>query len=243
MVTAKAATASLPQLEMVRELAKDEPAEARLRSSMGRMADAKAAKSGLGAEFDHLAAVARSNLTSGLELLGTLNEIGERPKRYPEGNSLADALALTRQLVSLDVGLKIFHIPWGSFDTHSGEVGTHGEHMRSIGEALEAFHNDLTDHGLSDQVLVATTSEFGRRPEANGSGTDHGTASTMLLSGPVKSGRHGTGPNFARLDNDGNVKATVSMSDYFATVAGWLGVPASEVVTGKAEPIPGLLLA
>ena len=248
MVTAKAATASLPQLDMVRELAKDEPAEQRLRSAMATMAGngagagkTAAGKSGLGADFDRLAGVARSRMMSGLELLGTLNEIGERPKRYPDGNSLADAFALTRQLVSLDVGLKIFHIPWGSFDTHSGEVGSHAEQMRALGDALDAFHKDLDDNGLADRVLVATTSEFGRRPEANGSGTDHGTASTMMLSGAVKPGRHGTSPNFARLDNEGNVKATLSMSDYYATLASWLGVPASEVITGKAEPVPGLL--
>lgn len=247
MVTARAITASLPQLDMVRELAKDEPSEQRLRAAMDAMANAKsqqkksASNGDSSLERERLTTIARSNLGSGLELLGTLNKLGERPKSYPENNSLADSLALSSQLLNLDVGVRVIHVPWGSFDTHTGEVGTHSDQMRQVGEALDAFHKDLERLGLSDRVLVATTSEFGRRPESNGSGTDHGAASTMLLSGAVKPGRHGIAPSFSRLDSDGNVKSTVSMSDYYATLATWLGVPPEEVVAKSATPISGLL--
>jgi uncharacterized protein (DUF1501 family) len=115
--------------------------------------------------------------------------------------------------------------------------------MIQFGTALAAFLDDLADAGLADRVLVATTSEFGRRAEANGGGTDHGTASTMMLAGAVKPGRHGAPPDFARRDGDGNVKATTSMMDYYATLTdSWLGVPTSEVLIGKGiAPIDGLV--
>jgi uncharacterized protein (DUF1501 family) len=246
MVTNRAVTATLPQLDMVRDMAKDEEPERRLRASLARMAAPKTptpntSSASAGPEIERLTAVARDNLGSGLELLGTLNRVGETSKTYPEGNPLADALALARQLVSLDVGVRVFHIPWGSFDTHTGEVGSHGEQMRQFGDALAAFRADLEKNALADRVVVATTSEFGRRAESNGSGTDHGTASTMMLTGAVRPGRHGTAPDFSRLDPDGNVRATVSMLDYYATLAHWLGLDVTQVAGKGAVPVTGLL--
>lgn len=91
--------------------------------------------------------------------------------------------------------------------------------MRRLGSALDAFENDLVRSGLSDRVLVATTSEFGRRPQANAGGTDHGADSTALVLGPVRAGRHGAPANFGQLDQSDNVAATVSMADYYATLA------------------------
>lgn len=133
--------------------------------------------------------------------------------------------------------MKVFHIPWGSFDTHTNQVGTHVDHMNRLGSALDAFANDLKANGLSNNVLLATTSEFGRRPEANQNGTDHGTASTMLLMGPMKTGRHGQPVNFKSLDDSGNVKATTSMTDYYATLAQWIGVRPDEVLGKGAHTI------
>ena len=45
--------------------------------------------------------------------------------------------------------------------------------------------------GLADDVLVVTTSEFGRRVAENGNrGTDHGHGNAMMiLGGPVKGGK------------------------------------------------------
>ena len=48
-----------------------------------------------------------------------------------------------------------------------------------------AFQADLEARGLADRVLVHLWSEFGRRPEENGSaGTDHGAAGVGFLIGP-----------------------------------------------------------
>jgi uncharacterized protein (DUF1501 family) len=246
MVADRAATVSLPQLDMVREIAKPEPNEQRLRAALDRyrrdVADASAAGlDGLDDETGHLMAIARESVGSGLDLLGNFTRLGERPKRYPD-NELGTSLAMVRQLISLDVGMRVFHIPWGSLDTHSNQVYAHNEHMATLGTALAAFLDDLDEHGFSERVVLASTSEFGRRAEANGNGTDHGTASTMFLAGAVKPGRHGQAPDFARLDDTGNVKATTSMADYYATLAeGWLGVPAAEAMSAGASVIPGLL--
>ena len=67
-------------------------------------------------------------------------------------------------------------------------------------------------------------------------------ASTMLLAGPVVGGRHGEAPSLRRLDDDGNLVATVGMDAYYATLAeAWFGVPASDVLPGSPTAIGGLI--
>jgi uncharacterized protein (DUF1501 family) len=244
LLSAKAPTVSLPALNMVRDLAKTEPGEDRLRSSLRSFstlseAAAKGSSLGVGDEADRWATLARANMGSGLDLLGNFTKLGEVPKSYPENNEIAQQLSMVRQLVSLGVGMRVFHLPWGSFDTHSNQIGDHQNQMLQLGAGLAAFLDDLHEHGLSDRVLVATVSEFGRRAEANGNGTDHGTASTMMLAGGrVKAGRYGTPVDFTKLDAEGNVKATTSLDDYYATLSqGWLGASTADVLGKRGTVI------
>src|SRR2546425_9831787 len=63
---------------------------------------------------------------------------------------------------------------------------------------------------MADRVLVATWSEFGRRPQESASaGTDHGTASSMFIVGDgVKGGVYGQMPSLSALDSGGDLKFT-----------------------------------
>lgn len=254
LITNKATTVSLPHLDAVRELMKEEPEQRRMREALRVVAHGSGGGSnggskgkdrdGIGvADTDAWLTMARSGLRAALDLSGMVGQVSDLPKSYPEGNDLAVSLGAIRQLISAGSGVKVFHVPWGSFDTHTNEVGTHTDHMNRLGIALAAFRDDLAAHGLSDRVLVATTSEFGRRPEANAGGTDHGTASSMLLMGPTRLGRHGKPVDFSRLDESGNVKATVSMADYQATLAQWLGARPSDVLASPGTVIDTLGLA
>jgi uncharacterized protein (DUF1501 family) len=224
LVSAKATTVALPAIDMVRELSKDEEEQRRLKKVMSTLARGDAERGALGGEMtNQLMAMARRGLNSSLDLSTMVGRIGEQPKEYPDSD-IARSLAMTRQLISINAGIQVFHIPWGNFDMHTNQIGAHSDHMNRLGLALDAFAKDLEANGLKDRVLLASTSEFGRRAEANQSGTDHGTASTMLMMGPVKAGRHGAPVNFKSLDGEGNVKATTSMTDYYATLASWIGV-------------------
>ena len=241
LISAKATTVALPALDAVREISKNEEEQRRLKKAMQTLAGASggADKLGSGKDTEQLLAMARHGLHGSLDLASMVGRIGDPPKTYPD-NDIAQLLAMTRQLISLEAGIKIFHIPWGQFDTHTNEVGTHSDHMNRLGAGLEAFAKDLEASGLSDRVLLATTSEFGRRAEANQSGTDHGTASTMMMMGPVKTGRHGGAVNFKALDGEGNVKATTMMADYYATLASWIGVRPEDVLPKNSYAISTL---
>ena len=114
--------------------------------------------------------------------------------------------------------------------------------MDMLDKALDAFLKELMDTGHADEVLVATTSEFGRRvPDNESNGLDHGAGSFVTLLGPVNQGFFGDYPDLTSLDRDDNIVATVHMNDYYATIAEkWFGVPSSQVVSG-GNPLGGII--
>ena len=85
-------------------------------------------------------------------------------------------------------------------------------------------------------------SEFGRRPEENGSlGTDHGTAGPVFLAGPsVKAGLVGKTPLLGDLQ-DGDLKWSIDFRSVYATLLNqWLNLPALEILGGHFDPLPVL---
>jgi uncharacterized protein (DUF1501 family) len=160
---------------------------------------------------------------------------------YPR-SQLAGRLQTVAQLISADLGTRIFYVPMGGFDTHAGQRGAHARLLKELGDGLAAFERDLEAHGQSDRVLTMTFSEFGRRVAENGSGgTDHGAAEPMLLLGPVRSGLVGEHPSLTDLDH-GDLKHGVDFRAVYATVlAGWLGASAEAVLGERFESLPALL--
>ena len=113
--------------------------------------------------------------------------------------------------------------------------------MGYLDSAVTAFHQDLTAYGMADRVLIATWSEFGRRPQENASGgTDHGTAAPVFLIGdPVKGGLYGEGPSLAKLDASQNVSFNVDFrSVYQEILSSHLGLDGQDVLGASFDPIP-----
>jgi uncharacterized protein (DUF1501 family) len=160
---------------------------------------------------------------------------------YP-GSELGNRLRFTANLLGAGQGVRIVHLSVGGFDTHENHNAEHGALMTDINDSIEAFLQDLERLGLSDRVLVMTTSEFGRRPKPNDSaGLDHGTASSMALFGPVNRGRFGQHHSLTDFAEDDNFIATVGFDSYYATVAeGWFGVPPSELFNQPVETLDGI---
>jgi uncharacterized protein (DUF1501 family) len=92
-------------------------------------------------------------------------------------------------------------------------------------------------------VITLVWSEFGRRPEENGSaGTDHGAAGMAFVMGTHASGRMvGELPDLSRLDRDGNLRPTSDFRSLYRTlIEGWLGGDAKAVLPRARSfgPIP-----
>jgi uncharacterized protein (DUF1501 family) len=151
------------------------------------------------------------------------------------GSSLRDAA----RILAAGVGVRVIQVALGGFDTHESHLGVHGGLMTELDDALAAFLDDLGARGLREQTLVATVSEFGRRATDNGNaGLDHGAASVALLvGGLVRPGMYGAYPSLTQLDDDDNLVATVELTEYYATLASWLGVPAETVLPGTPKVV------
>ncbi|MDQ6899148.1 MAG: DUF1501 domain-containing protein [Candidatus Dormibacteraeota bacterium] len=152
---------------------------------------------------------------------------------YTSKNQLATALQLAAELITTGTGVRLLHVTLGGFDTHYTELTRHDDLMGYVDSAVGAFYQDLAVHGVADKVLIATWSEFGRRPKENASGgTDHGSASPVFLIGnPVKGGLYGAAPSLADLDPSNNLKYTVDFrSVYQEILAGHLGADPKEIL-------------
>ncbi|MSQ09947.1 MAG: DUF1501 domain-containing protein [Dehalococcoidia bacterium] len=158
---------------------------------------------------------------------------------YPE-TPLGTGFKTLAQAIHSGLGVQVFHIGLGGFDTHSNELGTQARLLGNLSDAMHAFYQDMAGHDRAQDVLLMTWSEFGRRAQENANnGTDHGTAGPMfLLGGNVQSGLYGQAPSLTDLDN-GNLKYTVDFRSVYATVLEqWLGAPADEVLGARYERLP-----
>lgn len=161
---------------------------------------------------------------------------------YPAG-TLGAGLLLIAQIINANVGARILYITFGGFDNHATQNVDHDPLLTTVSEGIKALFDDLDAHGRSHDVLLMTWSEFGRRPQDNGSnGTDHGTAGAHFVVGDaVRPGIYGAPPNLASLDANGNRRIENDFRAYYGTVLqDWLGADAAAIL-GPGHPNLGFL--
>jgi len=160
---------------------------------------------------------------------------------YSSKNQLASALQLAAELIVSGTGAKILHVTLGGFDTHQQQAARQDQLLAYLDSAASAFYQDLAGYGMSDRVLIATWSEFGRRPRENANGgTDHGTASPVMLIGDtVKGGLYGESPSLTALDATGNLKYAVDFRAVYQEILdSHLGVDPREVIPATYDRVP-----
>jgi uncharacterized protein (DUF1501 family) len=159
---------------------------------------------------------------------------------YSSKNQLAAALQLASELIVTGTGVKLLHVTLGGFDTHYTELNRHDDLMAYVDSAVSAFYKDLSAHGVASKVMIATWSEFGRRPKENASGgTDHGAAAPLILIGdPLQGGFYGQPPSLTNLDATGNLKYQVDFrSVYQEILGGHLGADPKEILGATYEKL------
>jgi uncharacterized protein (DUF1501 family) len=170
----------------------------------------------------------------------------------PPGVTYPDAefgrrLAALAAMIDGGLPLQVVAIETGGYDTHANQQQTLGPDLESVALSLLGFQRDLEARGLEDRVLVHVWSEFGRRPQENGSGTDHGAAGIGFVIGSRASGQMvGSFPGLldSQLDHADNLRAT---SDFRGAYRGlleqWLGVDAAEIIPDAASFAPPTLVS
>ena len=174
-----------------------------------------------------LAAVQRSipSAMRAVELLGRATDGSTGPEPAEGGNQLTAAalLDVAAGIIDLDIGTQVFVINVLGYDTHANQATRHLALLEDLGTGISSFMQSIDEQGRSDQVMVMTTSEFGRRVNENGSGTDHGQGSAHFIAGGTVNGKQVIGDaDLAHLDN-GDVRSTIDTRSLYAAALDWLG--------------------
>ncbi len=160
---------------------------------------------------------------------------------FPSGNGLADQLKMVARLIAargaLGAKRQVFFVSLGGFDTHDSLLRVHPGLMASVGSAMAAFYQATVELGVASQVTAFTASDFGRTLVSNNDGSDHGWGSMhFVLGGAVKGAAYyGNAPAIANGGPDdvgqGRLLPGLSVDQYGATLANWLGVSATDQAT------------
>ena len=126
---------------------------------------------------------------------------------------------------------------------HMDQLNTQATLLSQLDAAVQNFMADFPSGWSGRSPVIVIYSEFGRRAQANASGgTDHGSASNVIVVGPsVKGGFYSELPSLTRLDETDNLVHTVDFRRVYATVlADVMGVDPKSFLGANFAPIPFL---
>ncbi len=160
---------------------------------------------------------------------------------YP-GSQLGTSLKLVAKLIGGGLPTRVYYVSQGGYDTHTNQVGAQARLLKDLGDATQAFVQDMKAQGNLPRVLVMTFSEFGRRVSENASGgTDHGAAAPLFIVGNrVKAGLLGKHPSLAPQDlHQGDLKYNLDFRNVYAGVLeNWLKTKSLPILGKAFEPLP-----
>ncbi|KJG10991.1 DUF1501 domain-containing protein [Photobacterium kishitanii] len=132
---------------------------------------------------------------------------------------------------------QVFFVGIGGFDTHVNQKLQHDELYTEISDALVAFNADMHAQDVHQQVTTITMSDFGRRIQANESGTDHGWGGHQLVMGGALQGgqAYGLWPDLTAGSEDdfnhGRIIPSMAADQVNASLCRWFGLNDQQVLT------------
>ena len=182
---------------------------------------------------------------TGLDALRGADILSAAPKNYTSsveygGSPFAQWLKNIAQVHFSDYGTRILYtgVNPGTFDTHANENITLPKLWGDVSNAIGDFYQDLKEHDANEEVIILLFTEFGRRVQENGSGTDHGSGSVAFMIGDgVKGGLYGEYPSLEpeKLDS-GDLHWNNDFRRTYATILEkWMGLDANPILGGTYE--------
>jgi uncharacterized protein (DUF1501 family) len=169
------------------------------------------------------------------QLAGFTNFTSPVANLYPDDTRLSDQLAGLAAMLAAGLPVQVATMSAvGGYDTHEDEAATLSSNLQRTCDAVLAFQRDLEARGLDDRVLIEMWSEFGRRPEENGGGTDHGAGGLAFVVGKHAGGTMiGGFPGLGTLDAQDNLLHTSDFRTMYCTLLhDWLGVDPGPIIPG-----------
>ncbi len=153
-------------------------------------------------------------------------------------NQIATELRDIARVHLAGLGTRIFYCDHASFDTHATQLPVHAQLWDEISQGVTDFFDDLREHDAADNVILFMFSEFGRRTQDNGSGTDHGSAGPCFVIGDkVKGGMYSEYPSLApeKLEQ-GDLVPNMEFQGLYGTILEkWFGLDATPILNGTFE--------
>ena len=182
-------------------------------------------------------------------------ELALAAQKVPEpsgfgASNISRQLAMVSRLLSYykttGATRQIYSLQWGSFDTHTNQRGVsdtplgQDTQLSDLAEALVSFQAALDQTGMSNDVALLVTTEFGRTlDEASGFGSDHAWGNHWLVMGNAIKGAQMYGSKFPSLVLGGADDAhpqkrgywvpQISSDQVAADFLAWLGLPVSSL--------------
>ena len=167
-------------------------------------------------QLDFVRKVANS-VTEGSSEIQKALEKATTESAYPK-TALAKNLEWIARLIKGNLNSKVYYTSMNGYDTHDNQLPVHEKRLTELNDALYAFYQEIKNAKLLQNVTVVVFSEFGRRVNDNGRGTDHGTAAPMFIIGGGNKGNVlGKNPNLSDLDN-GDLKHDIDFRSVYASL-------------------------
>ena len=193
---------------------------------------------GSGAANEYLSQTGLDAL-KGADILSTAPQVYSSSVEY-SGDQFSQWVKNIAQVHLADFGTRILYtgLNPGAFDTHANQSTAFPKLWSDVSNAVSDFYQDLKEHNANEEVVILMFTEFGRRVQENGSGTDHGSGSVAFVMGDaVKGGLYGEYPSLERdkLD-EGDLQWNNDFRSTYATLLDrWMGLDAQEILKGPFE--------
>jgi uncharacterized protein (DUF1501 family) len=182
---------------------------------------------------------------TGMDALKGADILSTAPEKYSSSveygnNSVAQYMRNIAQTHIAEFGTRFLYTtaPYNSFDTHAGEMVLHSALWSEASAAINDFFTDLRQNDAADNMVLLVFTEFGRRANDNGSGTDHGSGGVAFVIGDsVKGGLYGEYPSMSPEKLlEGDLHFNNDFRGIYSTILEkWIGIDAKPIVGGTFE--------
>ena len=152
------------------------------------------------------------------------------------GKGLGEQMLRARRLCEAGCGFVM--VSYGGWDMHNKIEDRMRERSPDVDRAVAAFVDDVHQRGLSDEILLVVTGEFGRTPKVNrNAGRDHwAPLSSLALSGGGL--RMGQVVGESAPKGDVPKSTPIRPQDLMATVFHVLGIdPKTSFINNAGRPV------
>lgn len=172
----------------------------------------------------------------GADILKTAPEMYSSTVEYGR-DYFAQWLKNIAQVHLADFGTRVLYTSLnpGTFDTHANQATMLTKLWDEVTSAVHTFYHDLKEHDANQEVVILMFTEFGRRVQENGSGTDHGSGGMAFVVGDaVAGGLYGEYPSleYGKLD-EGDLQWNNDFRCTYATLLEqWMDLDANAILGG-----------